>query len=76
MSKKMLSFSLLLILAFCTLGTEAQAGGRLMNLWGQRFAATMSWHDNYVHTAYGQPVALMVPPTVQTQRQMGWGVSQ
>lgn len=76
MSKKMLSFSLLLILAFCTLGTEAQAGGRLMNLWGQRFAATMSWHDNYVHTAYGQPVALIVPPTVQTQRQMGWGVSQ
>ena len=76
MSKKMLSMSLALILAASALATQAHAGGRLMNHWGNRFAATMSWHDNYVHTASGQPVALVVPPTVQTQRQFGWGVSQ
>lgn len=76
MSKKLLSIALLLTLTFAASPTEAEAGGRIMNHWGQRYAATMSWHDNYVYTASGQPLALVVPPTVQTHRQMGWGVSQ
>ena len=76
MSKKLLSIALLLTLTFAASPTEAEAGGRIMNRWGQRYAATMSWHNNYVYTPYGQPLALVVPPTVQTHRQMGWGVSQ
>lgn len=39
-------------------------------------AATQSWHAGYYHTAWGAPVALVVPPTARMQTRMGWGVSQ
>jgi len=39
-------------------------------------AAMRSWHAGYYHTAWGQPVALMVPPQVRMQTRWGWGVSQ
>ena len=32
------------------------------------------WHGNYYHTAWGSPVALVVPPTAEAQTQWGWGV--
>ena len=76
MSKKLLGISIVLTLTFAVFAPESEAGGRITNRWGQRFAATMPWHGEYVHTAYGQPLALVVPPTVQTQRETGWGVSQ
>ncbi|MBN1852344.1 MAG: hypothetical protein JW829_06455 [Pirellulales bacterium] len=37
-------------------------------------AARYNWHGWYVHTAYGQPVALVVPPTAQLQTNWSWGV--
>ncbi len=39
-------------------------------------AMTQSWHAGYYHTAWGAPVALIVPPTARMQTRMGWGVSQ
>ena len=33
-----------------------------------------AWHGNYYHTAWGMPVALLVPPTAKTQIGWGWGV--
>lgn len=76
MIKQLLGISIVLTLTLAAFVPEAEAGGLIMNRWGHRFAATTPWHDGYVHTAYGQPLVLMVPPTVQTQREMGWGVSQ
>ena len=32
------------------------------------------WHGNYWHTAWGQPVALVVPPTAEMQTHYNWGV--
>ncbi len=32
-----------------------------------------NWHGNYAHSAYGQPVALVVPPTAQLQTNWSWG---
>ena len=32
-----------------------------------------NWHANYVHSAYGQPVALVVPPTAELQTGWSWG---
>ena len=32
-----------------------------------------NWHANYVHSAYGQPVALVVPPTAELQTNWSWG---
>jgi len=34
-----------------------------------------NWNRNYAHTDYGQPVALVVPPTANLQTNYGWGVA-
>ena len=31
------------------------------------------WHGGYVHTEYGAPVALVVPPTARLQTNWSWG---
>ncbi len=38
-----------------------------------RRAQSYNWHANYAHTAYGRPVALVVPPTAQLQTNWSWG---
>jgi len=32
------------------------------------------WHGAYYHTAWGMPVAVVVPPTAELQTHWGWGV--
>ena len=32
-----------------------------------------NWHGNFVHSAYGQPIALVVPPTAELQTNWSWG---
>ena len=34
------------------------------------------WSGNYYHTMWGQPVALIVPPTAELQTHWNWGVAQ
>jgi hypothetical protein len=34
-----------------------------------------NWDRGYAHSAYGQPVALVVPPTANLQTNWGWGVA-
>lgn len=43
-------------------------------LWANRRAMSYNWVGNYAHSSYGQPVALVVPPTAQLQTNWGWGV--
>ena len=38
-------------------------------------AQTYNWNQPYAHVQYGQPVALVVPPTANLQTNWGWGVS-
>jgi len=38
-------------------------------------AQCYNWNGRYAHSAYGQPVALIVPPTANLQTNWGWGVS-
>lgn len=38
-------------------------------------AKCYNWNGNYAHSAYGQPVALIVPPTANLQTNWGWGVA-
>ena len=38
-----------------------------------RRAEQTNWHANYAHSAYGYPVALVVPPTAQLQTNWSWG---
>lgn len=55
--------------------TTAQAGGAHSDRVARRRAATLSWHDRYYNSAYGTPVALVVPPTAEYQTDWAWGVS-
>ncbi len=41
--------------------------------WNQYRAAQSPWHGDYYHTAYGRPVALVVPPNADTQTHWSWG---
>jgi hypothetical protein len=34
-----------------------------------------NWNRNYAYTDYGQPTALLVPPTANLQTNWGWGVA-
>lgn len=44
--------------------------------WSNRVAAQRPWHGNYYYLPYGQPTALIVPPTAHMRQTLSWGVSQ
>jgi hypothetical protein len=48
----------------------------LTHQWNQQEALGRSWHDNYQYWRYGEPTALVVPPTASYQTSYGWGVGQ
>jgi hypothetical protein len=39
-----------------------------------RMPEQSAWHAGYYHTAWGRPVALVVPPTANYQTNWGWGI--
>jgi len=39
-----------------------------------RRAQQVPWHGGYYHSAWGQPLALVVPPRAEAQTHWGWGV--
>lgn len=45
-------------------------------VWAYNFAQERPWHGVYYHQRYGQPVALVVPPTATMRQTLSWGVSQ
>ncbi len=46
----------------------------LMGAIAARNAQRTSWHGSYYDPAWGMPVAIVVPPTAQSQTNWGWGV--
>ena len=38
-------------------------------------ARTIPWHGGYYDPQWGEPVALVVPPTAERQTKWGWGVT-
>lgn len=42
--------------------------------WNANQAAQYPWHGGYYYPQYGQPVALIVPPTVSYMSNYSWGV--
>ncbi len=47
-----------------------------MHRWNWRQSAANPWHGNYNYWRYGQPTALVVPPTAAFQTEYNWGVAQ
>ena len=65
-------------IAAMALVSSAEAGGpaaRADRL-ARQYANTRPWHGQYSNTQYGQPVALVVPPTAKSMGSYSWGVSQ
>lgn len=68
----------LVAIATVAIASSAQAGGpagRADRL-ARQYASTRPWHGQYSHTNYGQPLALVVPPTAKSMGSYSWGVSQ
>ena len=59
-------------------GTTATAGDpyAMTQVWAHNFAMDRPWHGAYSHPQYGQPLALVVPPTAHMRQTLSWGVSQ
>ena len=59
-------------------GNHASAGDPLAaaQVWSHNFSMNRPWHGSYYHQMYGQPLALVVPPTVSMRQTYSWGVSQ
>jgi hypothetical protein len=69
---------MVLVVTFVTITDTAMAvhPRRRAERWALRQANSTSWHGDFYHTAYGQPVALVVPPTATTDTYLSWGVAQ
>lgn len=69
---------LAIVMLACTLlpaATPTASGGEAYyRSKAQWRAAQRPWHGRYYHTAWGQPVALVVPPTAELQSDYRWGV--
>jgi hypothetical protein len=50
--------------------------GPRANRVSENFAAVSPWHGGYYHWQWGQPLALVVPPTANTRGSLSWGVGQ
>ncbi|QDT07129.1 hypothetical protein K227x_55540 [Rubripirellula lacrimiformis] len=59
-------------------GTTAQAGDpyAVAQVWNHNYSMNRPWHGNYYNQSYGQPLALVVPPTAHMRQTLSWGVSQ
>ena len=70
--------SLMIIVAASALIVLATAGTAEAIQWNHRCggfpAECYPWHGGYYNVAWGMPVALVVPPNVETQTHWGWGV--
>ena len=73
-----LAMSLFTALAFTFSSNQASAGDPygMTQVWAHNFAMDRPWHGNYYNQMYGQPLALVVPPTAHMRQTLSWGVSQ
>lgn len=68
----------LLAALFAVAGSRAAAGDpyAMTQVWAHNFSMTRPWHGGYYNQMYGQPLALVVPPTAHMRQTFSWGVSQ
>jgi hypothetical protein len=62
-----------------TVGEQpAEAGDpyAVAQVWSHNFAMDRPWHGGYYQQSYGQPLAVLVPPTAHMRTQFSWGVGQ
>lgn len=63
-------------LALTDSGATAGDPYAMTQVWAHNFAMDRPWHGAYYNQNYGQPLALIVPPTAHMRQTLSWGVSQ
>ncbi len=73
--KRLLILTTASLLAAWGWTNQAAAGhGTIKGRVAYRQSQTYPWHGDYYDVAWGMPVALVVPPTAESQAHLGWGV--
>jgi len=60
------------VAAAAVLAKEVRA--ELPQTYAYRQGQRLPWHNGFYDVAWGEPVALVVPPTAEFQSNYGWGV--
>lgn len=78
MIRRILLSTSLLAAMLATATPDATAGDpyAMTQVWAHNFAMDRPWHGPYYQQQYGQPLALVVPPTAHMRQTLSWGVSQ
>lgn len=79
MRKTLLSLAVAAAAWGATPATSSTQAGDLYGMthvWNMNYAQGQPWHGNYYYAPYGQPTALVAPPTVSMRQTYSWGVSQ
>jgi hypothetical protein len=67
-------------MAVCSVATQQDASASdpmaKRQVWSHNFAMDRPWHGGYYQQNWGQPVAVVVPPTAHMQTSYSWGVGQ
>lgn len=48
----------------------------MTQVWSHNFSMNRPWHGGWYNQMYGQPTAVVVPPTAHMRQTLSWGVSQ
>lgn len=76
MMKYVLGFAAVCLMGLAS-GQVAQAQSPAFgDYWARNYSMNRPWHGDYYYLPYGQPTALVVPPTSTMQQNYSWGVSQ
>ncbi len=61
--------------AVAVLAASASIGrAECPEVYAYRQAQVLPWHNGFYDIAWGEPIALVVPPTAEFQSNYGWGV--
>ncbi|TWU00927.1 hypothetical protein [Stieleria varia] len=68
----------LAVVALAGAQQDATAGDPygMTQVWAHNFAMDRPWHGGYYNQNYGQPLAVVVPPTAHMRQTYSWGVGQ
>ncbi|MCP4891773.1 hypothetical protein N9D23_12100 [Rubripirellula sp.] len=64
------------VLAASSSNVDASDPYAATQIWSHNFSMSKPWHGPYYNQMYGQPLALVVPPTAHMRQTYSWGVSQ
>ena len=74
-----LLFLLACVATLSVAGSDPVSAGdpyAVTQVWAHNFAMDRPWHGGYYQQNYGQPLAVVVPPTAHMRTNFSWGVSQ